>query len=85
MSIKRNRVVQEQEERIRALEAELARTREELEEERGTRRMEDLERADRERAENNERDKAFRDQLNDITTLLQQQVDQCEEKKVRME
>ena len=50
----RNRVVQEQEERIRALEAELVHTREELEEERGTCRMEDLERADRERAENNE-------------------------------
>ena len=50
----RNRVVQEQEERIRALEAELVHTREELEEERGTHRMEDLERADQEHAENNE-------------------------------
>lgn len=81
----RNRLVQEQEERIQALEAELARTREELEQERGTRRMEELERADQQRAENNERDQAFRDQLNDITTLLQQQADQCEDKKAKME
>ena len=54
MDAEHNRVVQEQEERIRALEAELVHTWEELEEECRTCRMEDLERADRERAENNE-------------------------------
>ena len=40
--------------------------------------MKDLERADWEHAENNERDQAFHDQLNNITMVLQQQTDQCE-------
>ena len=37
--VERNRVIQEQEDRIRTMEAGLARMREELEQERGTRRV----------------------------------------------
>ena len=60
------------------LEAKLACTCEELEEEHGTHGMEDLERADQEHTEDNEWDQAFHNQLNNITMVLQQQADQCE-------
>ncbi|KAI5118913.1 hypothetical protein M0805_004689 [Coniferiporia weirii] len=61
------------EERIRMLEEELARTREELELERGQRRSEELERIERERADVIERDEAVRAQLGDITNIVQEQ------------
>ena len=69
----RERAKEECDARIRQLEEELARTREELELERGQRRQEELERVERERADRDERDEAFRTQLSDITNLVQEQ------------
>lgn len=81
----RARAQAECEARIAQLEAELARTREELEMERGQRRQDELERMERERAEVIERDEAMRQQLSDITSLVQGQTEECERKKQLMD
>lgn len=72
---------QECEERIRMLEDELARTKEELELERGQRRAEELERIEREHAEMQERDEFLRNQLGDITNIVQEQRDELARKR----
>ncbi len=71
--------------RIAQLEAELARTREELELERGQRRQDELERMEREGAEVIGGDEAIRQQLSDITSLVQGQAEECERKKQLMD
>ncbi|KAH8112336.1 hypothetical protein DFH11DRAFT_1728531 [Phellopilus nigrolimitatus] len=76
---------QECEERIRMLEEELARTREELELERGQRKAEELERIERERADVIERDEAVRNQLGDITNIVQEQREDCVRKRELMD
>lgn len=77
----RARLEEEREERIRALETELANVKEELENEKGLRLSEETERRERERMENMERDEAVRNQLSDITNLVQEQRDECARKK----
>jgi hypothetical protein len=72
---------EECEARIRMLEDELARTKEELELERGQRRAEELERIEREHAEALERDEIVRNQLADITNIVQEQRDEFSRKR----
>jgi hypothetical protein len=77
----RARLEEEREERVRALEAELAQVKADLENERALRISEEAERRERERMENLERDEAVRNQLGDITNLVQEQRDECARKK----
>jgi DNA repair exonuclease SbcCD ATPase subunit len=71
--------------RIRALEEELAVVKAELENERQLRITEEAETRERERQENLERDEAVRNQLGDITNLVQEQRDLCARKKELMD
>jgi chromosome segregation ATPase len=71
--------------RVAALEAELASVREELENERQQRITEEAETRESERLEALERDEAVRNQLGDITNLVQDQRDECARKKELME
>ena len=81
----REQAQRECEERIRLLEEELQRTRDELEQERGVRRNEELERIERERTDVIERDAAIHAQLSDITNLVQEQQMDCTRKKELMD
>lgn len=76
---------QARDERIRELEEELAKVRGELENERQQRITEEEERRERERQEFVERDAALREQLADITNLVNDQREMCERKKVLMD
>ncbi|KAJ7216630.1 hypothetical protein GGX14DRAFT_605609, partial [Mycena pura] len=80
----REALMQEKEARVRALEQELATLRGELSDERQLRATDNTEAQERERqalANNDE----FRSQLGDITNLVQDQREACEQKKVLME
>jgi hypothetical protein len=81
----RVRLEEEREAMIRALEEELAQVKGELASERELRVNEETERHERERAENVERDENIRNQLGDITNLVQEQRDECARKKELME
>ncbi|KAG6856031.1 hypothetical protein H0H87_008212 [Tephrocybe sp. NHM501043] len=75
----------EQEARIKRLEDELAAVREELENEKQQRATIETEQRERESQALLERDEAVRNQLADITNLVQEQNMACEEKKIRAE
>lgn len=81
----RARKDEECQEKISALEAELAKVREELEMERQQRLTEDAETREREKLESVERDEVVRNQLGDITNLVQDQRDECARKKDLMD
>jgi hypothetical protein len=81
----RNRLTEEREARIQALEAELMAVRNELENEKQLRITEEAETRERERQETLERDEAIRNQLVDITNLIQDQRDLCVRKKELMD
>jgi hypothetical protein len=67
--------------RILALEQELATVKADLENERQQRLTDEAEMKERERAEAQERDELVRNQLGDITNLLQDQRDDCARKR----
>lgn len=77
----RRRLHEERDRRIVELEEELARVRGELDNEKQLRITEEAERREMERAETIERDEAVRQQLGDITNLVQEQRDECQMKK----
>lgn len=81
----KERVVQEKDARIRALEDELAQLRGEFEGEKQQRMTEDAEARERDRQELAERDDYVRAQLGDITNLVQDQRDMLETKKALMD
>jgi len=81
----RTRTEDEREARIRALEAELATVKAELDNERQQRVTEEAETRERERQETLDRDEAVRNQLGDITNLIQDQRDVCARKKELMD
>ncbi|KII91823.1 hypothetical protein PLICRDRAFT_38680 [Plicaturopsis crispa FD-325 SS-3] len=81
----RVRFAEEREARILALEAELASVREELMNEKTQRVQEENDARERERQEALERDEGVRNQLGDITNLVQDQRDCCTQKKELME
>jgi DNA repair exonuclease SbcCD ATPase subunit len=81
----RLRAEEECQAKISALEEELARVREELENERQQRITEEAETRERERMEALERDEAVRNQLGDITNLVQDQREECARKKELMD
>lgn len=69
----RERMLEERDARIQALEDELAAVKGELENEKQQRVTEEAENRERERQQNIERDEMIRNQLSDITNLLQDQ------------
>jgi hypothetical protein len=77
--------LEDRDERIRALEEELQKVKDELANEREARLTEEAAAREQDRAERNERDDAFERQLGDITNLVQDQRDECERKKELME
>jgi hypothetical protein len=79
------RMLEDRDARIAELQKELDRARHELEDERGARLTEENEIRERQRAENIDRDDAFRDQLRDITDIAQNNRDCCMENKEFME
>lgn len=81
----KERVVQEKDARIRALEDELAQLRGEFEGEKQQRATEDAEARERDRQELAERDESVRTQLGDITNLVHDQRDMLETKKALMD
>jgi hypothetical protein len=81
----RTRTTEEREARIRSLEAELAAVKAELENERQQRVTEEAAAREGERQETLERDEAVRNQLGDITNLIQDQRDVCDRKKALMD
>jgi hypothetical protein len=81
----RARVTEEREARIKALEDELKAVRDELENEKQLRVTEEAETRERERLEALERDEGVRNQLGDITNLVQDQRDLCARKKELMD
>lgn len=81
----RARFGEDREMRVRELEEELARVRAELEEEKGRRIQDDVETREREREAMQERDLDFRNQLVDITNIVQEQRDEMAKKKEMME
>jgi len=81
----RIRITAERDARIRALEDELAAVRGELDNEKQQRITEEAETRERERQENLERDEVVRNQLGDITNLVQDQRDACARKKELMD
>ena len=85
LSAQKDAVISEKDGQITTLEEELARVRAELEEERQQRSMENSEMRERDRQEFIERDENIRAQLGDITNLVQDQRDMCEEKKALMD
>jgi hypothetical protein len=76
---------QEREDRIQALENELAAVKAELENERQLRATEEADAKEREQQETQERDEGIRNQLGDITNLIQDQADACARKKELMD
>ncbi|KAF9557793.1 hypothetical protein CPC08DRAFT_764341 [Agrocybe pediades] len=81
----KDRVIEEKDARIRALEEELQTLRGEFEAEKQQRVTEEAEMRERDRAELAERDEYVRAQLGDITNLVQDQRDMYETKKALME
>lgn len=81
----RSRLGEEREARISDLEAQLASVKQELEDERQRRMTEEAETQERQRQELEERDEAVRNQLGDITNLIQDQRQVCEAKKDLMQ
>jgi hypothetical protein len=81
----RARLSEEREARIQRLEEELSAVRAELENEKQQRVTEEAETRERERQETLERDEAVRNQLGDITNLVQDQRDECARKKELMD
>lgn len=81
----RRNVAEQRENRIRDLEDELQRVRAELDNERQQRITEESDARERERLEFAERDEAMRNQLGDITNLVNDQREMCETKKILME
>ena len=81
ISAQKDAIISEKDEQITTLEDELARVRAELEAERQQRGIENSEMRERERQELIERDENIRAQLGDITNLVQDQRDMCEENK----
>ena len=84
-SAQKDALISVKDEQITTLQDELARARAELEEERQQRSIEESEMRERDRQEFIERDENIRAQLGDITNLVQDQRDMCEEKKVLMD
>lgn len=74
-------VIQEKDNRIRALEEELLQLRKDFEDEKEQRMNEEAEIRERDRQERMEREDAMRNQLDDITNLVQEQKDFSETKK----
>jgi hypothetical protein len=85
ISAQKDAIISDKEGQITTLEDELARARAELEEERQQRDIENSETRERDRQEFIERDENIRAQLGDITNLVQDQRDMCEEKKALMD
>jgi hypothetical protein len=85
ISAQKDAIISEKDGQITTLEDELARVRAELEVERQQRGIEDSEMRERERQELIERDENIREQLGDITNLVQDQRDMCEAKKALMD
>ncbi|RXW16930.1 hypothetical protein EST38_g8920 [Candolleomyces aberdarensis] len=81
----RERLLEDRDERIRALEDELQKVKDELANEREARLTEEAAAREQDRAERMARDDAFEKQLSDITNLVQEQRDECERKKELME
>ncbi|KJA25384.1 hypothetical protein HYPSUDRAFT_199905 [Hypholoma sublateritium FD-334 SS-4] len=81
----KNLIVEEKDAQIRALEEEIARVREEFNNERQRRAVEQAERREREQQETAERDQFVRNQLGDITNLLQDQQNMIAHGKAEME
>jgi hypothetical protein len=84
-ALDRQRAKEECDARIADLEAELQRTREELERERALRAEEERARLEAESAAAAERHEAMMTQLGDITNLVHQQREECERKNELME
>ncbi|KAK2460787.1 hypothetical protein APHAL10511_007257 [Amanita phalloides] len=81
----RNRLAEGRDARIRDLEEQLASVKQELEVEKQRRITEEAEARERQRQELEERDDAVRNQLGDITNLIQDQRQVCEAKKDLMQ
>lgn len=81
----KNMIVEEKDAQIRALEEEIARVREEFNNEKQRRAVEQAERREREQQETTERDIFIRNQLGDITNLLQDQQNMIGHEKAEME
>lgn len=75
------RMVEDRDATIAELRKELARAREELDNERSARLTEESEVREQQRMENQERDESFRNQLMDITNIAQDNRDCCMENK----
>ncbi|EGO01064.1 hypothetical protein SERLA73DRAFT_151625 [Serpula lacrymans var. lacrymans S7.3] len=78
MEAERSRLDAEREARIQALEEELAKVRGELENEKQMRVTEEADMMNRERQEAQDRDDGLRNQLSDITNIVQEQRDTCD-------
>ncbi|KAF8958935.1 hypothetical protein BDZ97DRAFT_1761747 [Flammula alnicola] len=85
LKAEKDRIVEEKDARIRALEDELAQLRGEFEAEKQQRVTEEAEIRERERQEVAERDEYVRAQLGDLTNLVQDQRDMLESKKALMD
>ena len=85
ISAQKDALISEKDGQITTLEDEIARVRAELEEERRERDIENSDIRERDRQEFIERDENIRAQLGDITNLVQDQRDMCEEKKAIMD
>ncbi|KAF9530522.1 hypothetical protein CPB83DRAFT_165178 [Crepidotus variabilis] len=81
LRVEKDNVIEEKDNRIRALEDELAQLRMDFEGEKQQRMNEEAEIRERDREERMEREDAMRNQLGDITNLVQDQKDLCETKK----
>ena len=81
----KNSIVEEKDAQILALEEEIARVREEFNNEKQRRAVEQAERRERVQQETAERDMFIRNQLGDITNLLQDQQNMIEHEKAQME
>ncbi|KAF8062278.1 hypothetical protein FPV67DRAFT_1654875 [Lyophyllum atratum] len=84
-AMEREQLAEQQEQRIKALEDELSAVRAELENEKQQRVMIETEQRERDSEALLERDEAVRNQLGDITNLVQDQRDACERKKELMD
>lgn len=81
MRAEKDRIIQEKDARIQSLEDELANLRAEIEAEKQQRLTEEAEIREQDRQQLAERDQAVREQLSDLTNLLQDQRSMLEEKR----
>lgn len=85
VAAEREQLTRERETRIQALENELAAVRAELENEKQQRQTMEAEQRERESHAHMERDEALRNQLGDLTNLVQEQRDSMEQKRALMD